>query len=154
MSDKILPKRGFKSKTAVTSCGYCNLKIKEENLESHCRTVHKKPKLVAGQRTLQGLLLSRSSSHQELSNNNVGVFPPVVEPDPTQPPPSKKFKYSEDCDDFEEEEGSDPCARYHQTGPNKGMMWSILAISKLQSESTPTAPADDRPASHPAQCQP
>ena len=110
MSNKILPTRGFKSKTEVTSCGYCNLKIKEENLENHCRTVHKKPKLVAGQRTLQGMMFSRSSTQQELSNNNVGVFPPVVEPDPTPPPPSKKLKYSEDCDDLEEE-GSEVIGR-------------------------------------------
>ena len=56
------------------------------------------------------MMFSRSSTQQELSNNNVGVFPPVVEPDPTPPPPSKKLKYSEDCDDLEEE-GSEVIGR-------------------------------------------
>lgn len=90
MSDKGFAKKVFKSKTAVTSCGYCNIKIKEENLENHCRSVHKKHKLVAGQSTLDRLFRPQQK-----------VPPVVVEPDIT-PPWSKKLKVSEDIPETEE----------------------------------------------------
>ena len=48
-------KKEFKSKTAVTKCGYCSVQIKEENLESHCKTAHNKPKLSAGHNTLDDM---------------------------------------------------------------------------------------------------
>ena len=90
MSDKVFAKKVFKSKTAITSCGYCNIKIKDENLENDCRSVHKKPKLVAGQSTLDRLFRPKQK-----------VPPVVVEPDIT-PPPSKKLKVSEDIPETEE----------------------------------------------------
>ena len=49
-------KRVFKSKTATTNCGYCQLKIKVENLEKHCKIIHKKPKLASGQVTLDSMI--------------------------------------------------------------------------------------------------
>ena len=55
MTDKNAVKKKYRSKKAVTKCGYCSLEVKEENLENHCKTVHKKPKLAAGQRTLDSL---------------------------------------------------------------------------------------------------
>ena len=82
-SEKSLPKKSFRSKTALTICGYCSQKIKQENLENHCRTVHKKPKLAAGQSTLDHLF------------SRPGGSLPLVEPDPT-PPPSKKVKLSDE----------------------------------------------------------
>ena len=33
MADKPLVKKKFKSKTAVTKCGYCDLSLKETNLD-------------------------------------------------------------------------------------------------------------------------
>ena len=72
-------KKGFRSKTAMTKCGYCNISIKEENLENHCKTVHKKPKLAAGQSTLDSIFkrpLEVPSSES-------------IEPDVFPPPPKK-----------------------------------------------------------------
>ena len=54
-SEKGFFKKEFKSKTAVAKCGYCFNSFKEENLKNHCQTVHKKPKLVAGQKKIDGL---------------------------------------------------------------------------------------------------
>ena len=87
-SQKAFPKKAFRSKTAVTNCGYCSQKIKEENLENHCKTVHKKPKLVAGQKTLD-LLFSR------LGVATGGGSSTLLDPDPS-PPASKKAKLSQD----------------------------------------------------------
>ena len=55
MTDRAFVKKEFKSKNAVTKCGYCNLKIKDENLENHCKTIHHKAKLAAGQVTLDSM---------------------------------------------------------------------------------------------------
>ena len=98
-SEKAFPKKGFRSKTAVTNCGYCSQKIKEENLENHCKAVHKKPKLVAGQRTLD-LLFSRPGVATG------GGSPHLLDPDPT-PPAAKKAKLSEDDPVIEEAEPSE-----------------------------------------------
>ena len=81
-------KKEFRSKTDVTNCGYCNVSLKEENLENHCKTVHKKPKLVAGQRTLENIFKRhvQESSEPDLS------------------PPSKKLNCEHeelDCDNVE-----------------------------------------------------
>ena len=54
-SEKGFFKKEFKSKTAVAKCGYCFNSFKEENFKKHCLTVHKKPKLVAGQKKIDGL---------------------------------------------------------------------------------------------------
>ena len=69
-------KKAFKSKTAMTKCGYCNISIKEENLENHCKTVHKKPKLAAGQSTLD-----------KIFKRPLQVSSAPIEPDLLPPPP-------------------------------------------------------------------
>ena len=55
MSEGTSLKKEYKSKTAVTKCGYCKIEIKEANLENHCKNIHKKPRLVAGQQTLTSM---------------------------------------------------------------------------------------------------
>ena len=42
----------YRSKTKRSKCGYCGLEMLDDNLKAHCRTVHKKDKLVKGQQTL------------------------------------------------------------------------------------------------------
>ena len=71
-------KKEFRSKTAVTKCGYCNITIKEENLENHCKTIHKKPKLAAGQSTLDRIFKRPSQVSSE-----------TIEPDLSPPPPKR-----------------------------------------------------------------
>ena len=93
-------KREFKSKTATTKCGYCNVKIKEENLENHCKTAHKKPKLAAGQYTLESLFKSKEkavdNTTDELEDENVNDIVDLA-PDIDQPT-SKKRKASDSLD--------------------------------------------------------
>ena len=97
MTGRSLYKRDFKSKTATEKCGYCNVKIKEENLENHCKTVHKKPKLAGGQSTLDSLLLkSNEGAAGDVSDgvDDRNVYPaPVIE----EPAP-KKLKISDSVD--------------------------------------------------------
>ena len=71
-------KKEFRSKKAMTKCGYCNISIKEENLENHCKTVHKKPKLAAGQSTLD-----------KIFKRPLQVSSAPIEPDLLPPPPKR-----------------------------------------------------------------
>ena len=90
MSDNNFYKREYKSKKAVTKCGYCSVEIKEENLENHCKSVHKKPKLAAGQRTLDSLFKTSSIADTAVPVDNNTA-------DPSSPPPSKVLAFvSED----------------------------------------------------------
>ena len=54
-SEKVFFQTDFKGKTVVAKCVYYFNSFKEENLKNHCLTVHKKPKLVAGQKKIDGL---------------------------------------------------------------------------------------------------
>ena len=95
MAEKFFFKKEFRSKTAITRCGYCKVSIKEENLESHCKTAHKKPKLAAGQKTLESMFKrSHDSSESSLETDIVPV------------PPTKKQKLvdGDEEDDVEAEE--------------------------------------------------
>ena len=67
MAERLFFKKDFRSKTAITRCGYCKVSIKEENLESHCKTAHKKPKLAAGQKTLDSMF-KRSGDNSSETN--------------------------------------------------------------------------------------
>ena len=87
MADKNLFKKDYKSKKAVTKCGYCSQDIKEENLENHCKTVHKKPKLAAGQRTLDSLFKPTRVNVDPIPDETL----PAAEID-VAPPPAKKAK--------------------------------------------------------------
>ena len=42
----------FPSKTRKVLCGYCNIEIKECNLEAHCLNVHKGPKRIKGEKDI------------------------------------------------------------------------------------------------------
>ena len=94
MAEKFF-KKDFRSKTAVTRCGYCKVSLKEENLESHCKTAHKKPKLAAGQKTLDSMF-KRSHDASETS----------LETEIVPPTPTKKQKLRDE-DDEDNEEGGD-----------------------------------------------
>ena len=87
MADKNLFKKDYMSKKAVTKCGYCSQDIKEENLENHCKTVHKKPKLAAGQRTLDSLFKPTRVNVDPIPDETL----PVAEID-VAPPPAKNAK--------------------------------------------------------------
>ena len=68
MSDKVIMKKSYRSKTTVTQCGYCSMTLNEENLQNHCKTVHNKPKFSAGQRTIKGLF-RKLTVNQEFQYN-------------------------------------------------------------------------------------
>ena len=74
-------KKEFRSKTALTKCGYCQIQIKSENLEIHCNKVHKKPRLAAGQRTLENVFKVPSNSPSS-SKVSADTDPPFIQPDP------------------------------------------------------------------------
>ena len=108
MSDKGLVPKSYKSKSAVTNCGYCSLKLKEENLENHCKTVHKKPKLAAGQRTLDGLFsratVASAPATPVSTNVEIESLPSVSsEGDSLYIPSPKRVKFSGLPISFEEE---------------------------------------------------
>ena len=104
-----LVKKGFRSKTAVTECGYCNIKIKEENLEKHCKAVHKKPKLVARQRTLEGLMNKPPSTASD-SNKNEAVDLDTPDPELESSPPAKKLRVSSD-DEMSEDDKNESSSK-------------------------------------------
>ena len=54
-SEKVFFQTDFKGKTVVAKCVYYFNSFKEEHLKNHCLTVHKNPKLVAGQKKIYGL---------------------------------------------------------------------------------------------------
>ena len=42
----------FRSRTKLSKCGYCGDEMLDDNLKTHCKNVHGKPKLVKGQQTI------------------------------------------------------------------------------------------------------
>ena len=86
----------------MTKCGYCQLQIKVENLENHCKNVHHKPKLAAGQKTLDNLFSSGIPFDISSSNINPPLEIPALADDmPEQnsdaaPPLAKKQKVDQD----------------------------------------------------------
>ena len=90
-------KKEFRSKIATTKCGYCNTKIKEENLENHCKTVHRKPKLAAGQSTLESLFKPKERADETTGDELQDDQPPDI----NQPAP-KKCKVSDSVDEDSE----------------------------------------------------
>ena len=73
-----LVKPGFKSRTLITKCGYCFLTIKKENLKAHCKNVHKKPMLSAGERPISGVFKSAEADRRKFED-----------PEPEEPLPKK-----------------------------------------------------------------
>ena len=140
-----LVKKVFKSKTLVTKCGYCNNQVKEENLEKHCRVVHKKTKLVAGQKTLDGLFRRSSQISWQ-------------EDEPPEEPPLKQLKLSniEDNDeqivrkcDFDNNNSKVEAARDESDSYDK-----LESYSQLDSFESSTSPPPPTQLSHPPPVQP
>ena len=98
MSGKNPFKREYKSKSAITKCGYCTLEIKEENLENHCKTAHKKLKLEAGQGIIDRIIKTNVLKKTPTIDNA------TIDIDPT---PSKSQKLIDVQDIYDENQSTD-----------------------------------------------